>query len=371
MAGVIVHEWISRTGGSEKVLDEMVEAFPDADVVTLWNDDVERRYPGRRVHETWIARTPLRRVKPLALPLMIPTWRRLADHDYEWALVSSHLFAHHARFVGAPELRKYLYVHTPARYIWNPELDPRGQRLLPRLVSPALRSLDYRRAQEASGIAANSAFVQARIAQEWHRGSTVIYPPVQVERLTAVEDWREGLTGEELALLESLPAEFLLGASRFVPYKRLDLVIEAGQAAGVPVVLAGGGPIRARLVEQAENASIPVHIVDQPSDGLLYALYQAAAAYVFPAIEDFGIMPVEAMALGTPVVTRSAGGGTETVLDGVSGAHIHEENAAGLAKAVERALECSPQACRDRADDFSVARFQRELRAWLQREHMV
>ena len=100
MAGVIVHEWIEKTGGAEKVLDAMIGCFPDADIRVLWND-AQDRYPGRRVGESWLSRTPLRRSKALALPLMPLTWRNLsASKAYEWMLVSSHLFAHHAKFLG-------------------------------------------------------------------------------------------------------------------------------------------------------------------------------------------------------------------------------------------------------------------------------
>lgn len=366
MSAVIVHEWISRTGGSERVLDAMVEAFPEAEVRCLWNDIPESRYPGRVVHESWLARTPLRRAKALALPFMPLAWRNCQPGGYEWALVSSHLFAHHVTFADqGPDFRKYVYVHSPARYIWNPELDERGDGLLPRVVSPALRALDRKRAQEAYSLAANSEHVRQRVLKAWDRDSEVIYPPVDVARLQGVSCWADELGESERVVLDGLPRPFVLGASRFIPYKRLDLVISTGEAAGLPVVLAGSGPEEQRLREQAAQATVPVHFVPDPSDRLLYALYEAATVFVFPAIEDFGIMPVEAMALGTPVVARAVGGGSETVLDGVTGAHLPERaGPRDLRSSVERAIGSEGDACRHRAQIFAGDRFADRLRKW-------
>ena len=142
----------------------------------------------------------------------------------------------------------------------------------------------------------------------------MIYPPVDVEQIQSVADWRTRLDDEEAAQLAALPSSFLLGASRFIPYKRLDLVIQAGEAADLPVVLAGKGPERAALEAAAERASVPVHFVHAPSWALLFALYQQALLFVFPAVEDFGIMPVEAMAAGAPVLAQAVGGTSESVV---------------------------------------------------------
>lgn len=368
MSGIIVHEWISQTGGSEKVLNAMVDAFPDAEIRCLWNDVHDSRYLGRTVRESWLARTPLRRSKALALPFMPGAWRNCEPGDYDWALVSSHLFAHHVTFADQPDdFRKYVYVHTPARYIWSPELDTRGNGLLPRLMSPALRALDRRRAQEALSLAANSEYVRRRIQRAWDRDSEVIYPPVDVARMQSVKRWADELSEVERAVLEQLPNFFVLGASRFIAYKRLDLVIKIAEASDLPVVLAGSGPEERPLREQAAQATVPVHFVSDPSDTLLYALYEAASVYVFPAIEDFGIMPVEAMALGTPVVVRAIGGGSETVVDGVTGAHLPERaSTKDLKYAVVRAFGADGDACRRHAQTFDIARFQESLRSWLQ-----
>ena len=366
MTGIIVHEWLAQTGGSENVVKEIAAAFPDAPIVCLW-DDAPERFVAGRVHETWLARTPLRTSKALALLFMPLTWttiRKPLATSPDWILTSSHLFAHHARFRGvAADVPRLAYVHTPARYIWSPALDHRGNSLVARLVSVPLNLLDRRRAQGLHGIAANSHAVAARIRRYWGRESIVIYPPVDVDYFSS-EHHR--VAGADRAVLTVLPKRFVLGASRFIPYKRLDLVIEFGIATGVDVVLAGSGPERSRLEQLALRHPGRVHFVDDPSRSLLRELYGQADAFIFPAFEDFGIMPVEAMAAGTPVVALNRGGTSESVINGVTGVLLSEftpENAQG-AFALVATLD--PQACRDRAQEFGIPRFHTQLREWLE-----
>lgn len=363
MSGVLVHEWLSRRGGSENVLVELARIFPDAKIAALWDDDPSRFESGR-VNETWLARTPLRSHKALALPLMPATWRHLPHSEADWILASSHLFAHHARFSGpARHVPKFVYAHTPARYIWTPELDMRGDSNLVRAMSRPLQALDRRRAQEAHSIAANSAFVAARIERTWERESTVIYPPVSVAKFAT--DAEASLSVEEQRLLESLPAGFILGASRFVPYKRLDIAISAGVAADLPVVIAGDGPDEARLRSLADEHPGRVTFVKQPSSALLGQLYRRALVLVFPAIEDFGIMPVEAMAVGTPVIANRVGGASESVLHGETGALLDTFDEASLREAVSIASGIESTACVSRAWEFDVSVFERRIKEWI------
>lgn len=366
MVGAIVHEWVSESGGSEKVLDAIADAFPDAEMHVLWND-VPDRFGDRKVNETWIARTPLRQSKALALPFMPPTWRRReSSQELDWALVSSHLFAHHARFVGVNRnVPKFVYVHTPARYIWAPELDARGKSGVARLASAFLKPIDRHRAQEAQAFAANSEFVRERIRQAWNRDATVIHPPVEVERIQSVADWSTKLGRDEMRVLEALPASFVLGASRFIPYKRLDLVIAAGDAVDLPVVLAGSGPEEVRLRVLATEATVPVHFISNPSNAMLYALYQRAAVFVFPAVEDFGIMPVEAMAAGTPVVANRIGGAAESVVDGETGALTSFSSACDIEAALRAAMAVDPMKVTRRAQAFSRRAFTSRVREFV------
>lgn len=368
VGGLIVHEWLEQRGGSERVVDALRDVFPDADLLALWNDD-PARYPDAR--ETWIARTPLRRYKALALPFEPPTWRgtRGAVGEYEWALISSHLFAHHVnvRNRHGNRVPKYVYAHTPARYLWEPQIDGRGNSPLVKTVAAALKPLDRRRADEPVAIAANSHFVRERIGRTWDREATVIYPPVQVEHIQSVKDWRTKLSGDEMAVIDQLPDTFILGASRFIPYKRLDWVIRAGESVGLPVVIAGSGPQEAALRDLAARAQVPVSFIIHPSTPLLYALYQTATLFVFPPVEDFGIMPVESLACGTPVVTTSCGGALESVVDGRTGILSHADRPEELAIATKKALDLSDFVgeAKSSARRFGASRFESAIRKWL------
>ena len=364
MAGVLVHEWIARTGGTENVMEVLARAYPSSDIVCLWNDS-EGRFDPARVRETWLARTPLRRSKPLVLPFLPTTWRHRPNRDYDWVLMNSHLFAHHARFVGA-DIPRFAYVHSPARYIWTPEFDARGSSLPIRLLGAPFKPIDRRRAQESgASYAGNSKFVSQRIADTWDIDARVVYPPVDVAGIQTHDDWAEQLDGADHAQLDALPEGFVLGASRFIPYKQLDTVIRTGGLLGLPVVLAGNGPELPRLQAIAASATVPVHIVISPSHALLRALYQRAALYVFPAIEDFGIMPVEAMAAGAAVLVPTVGGATETVADGVAGAHVDFSSDSEIIAGAARALATSVAGRRARAVQFGEERFIDDIRAWV------
>lgn len=362
MSGLIVAEWIEKAGGAERVLDRLAGLYPDADMLCLWND-AQERYGDRTVRETWLARTPLRHHKALALPVMPLTWRIPRQHQHDWALVSSHAFAHHVRLEG-DEIPKHVYVHTPARYLWAPELDARGNNLAARVAGPPLRALDRRTAASATSLAANSRFVADRIQRAWEREATVIHPPVDVRGISRGE-WVDALTDDERRTIDALPAEFVLGTSRFISYKRLDTVIDVAELLGLPVVIAGFGPLEAELRARGEQASVPVRIVLQPSDAMVAALMQAASLFVFPPIEDFGIVAVEAMAAGTPVMANRVGGARESVVDGVSGA-LFDPRSPAEAKAAAEACASLPRAgIVAHAQRFDATVFDRSLQDWL------
>lgn len=361
VAGLIVHEWVEQRGGAETVVDGFVGAFPDAALYCLWDDTYGERYPTTRLFETWLARTPLRGRKAMSLPLMIPAWTHVPIKDPDWMLISSHLFAHQVRR-PSPGVPKVVYVHTPARYIWAPEYDPRGGRLAARLASPALRAIDRRRL-DGDLYVANSRFIRDRIMASWDVQSEVLHPPVDVERIQSVDRWREHLGDVDRETLDALPSDFLLGASRFVRYKRLDKVIAMGEATGLPVVLAGGGPDEQDLRAHAAEAGVPVELITNPSDELLYALYQRAIAYIFPAVEDFGIMPMEAIAAGTPAVVNEVGGAREGVEAVGGGSVLRGEEGVHYVEALEEALSADRSEMVKSVRHFGNMNFERRIAA--------
>ena len=347
------------------MLDAFAEIYPEADIRCLWSD-VTERFPGRNVHETWLARTPLRRSKALALPFMPMTWASAPKKDYEWALISSHLFAHHARISNGPEpAKKFSYIHTPARYLWNAELDTRGANPFVKSVAPIFRAVDKNAAKTTHEFAANSKYIRERIRTTWDRDAKVIYPPVDIKKIQSVPDWSSRVSADERRILDNLPKDFILGASRFVPYKRLDLVIEAGAVTSQPVVIAGSGPELAALKHLAHDRRIQVTFVERPSDELLYALYQLAMVFVFPAIEDFGIMPVEAMACGTPVVVNSRGGAGESVNAPIAGLTLDNFSGKRLSDAIQEAADIHRETVAENARNFSLERFKTNISSWI------
>jgi glycosyltransferase involved in cell wall biosynthesis len=156
-----------------------------------------------------------------------------------------------------------------------------------------------------------------------------------------------------------------MAASRLVPYKRHEVAIRMGERLGLPVVIAGAGPERERLEVLAAAASVPVHLLGRVSDELMRSLFQRALAFVFPPVEDFGIMPVEAMAAGCPVIGNRIGGAAESVVDGISGVHFDPDDVAGFDAAVAAVAAIDPAAARERALAFDTDRFLDELRAWV------
>lgn len=359
MSGMLVHEWLERTGGSENVFEALTEIFPDAAKYCAWNASGGRFAD---VGETLIARTPLRGRKSLALPFMPAAWRMLPAVDADWVLCSSHAFSHQAKFRGrAGAAPKLVYVHTPARYVWVPELDGRGESGVARAVSAMLKPVDRRRAQEPVTIASNSSFVADRVRDVWNRDSTVIYPPVDVDYFSAPGD---RLTEAEERLLESLPAQYVFGVSRLVPYKRLDRAIDVGAAVGLPVVIAGEGDDQARLESIAADRRVDARFIGRPSRALLARLYARALVVVFAPIEDFGIVPVEAMAAGAPVLANAVGGAAESVVDGVTGAIVHDWEATELVAAVETAVATEQTSRVARAREFDRATFDLRIREW-------
>lgn len=365
MRGLIVHEWIANHGGSENVLEQMALEFPEARIHCLWNDS-KGRFDDKRVDETWLARTPLRKSKVVALPFMPATWRTLGPADADWILCSSHLFSHHAKFSGlAKAAKKYVYVHSPARYIWTPDLDGRGRSKAIRMASRPLRIIDRARAQEAHSVASNSKFVRKRVESAWRRESQVIYPPVSVREFSD-PNYGAPLSAIEVDQLAALPDAFLLGASRFIPYKRLDSVIKMGQVNNIPVVLAGDGPELPFLRRVADETPGMVTFIHRPSFSMLRELYKRALAYVFPAIEDFGIMPVEAMAAGTPVIAPSIGGASESIIDGKTGRLLESFSPASMRGIVGEVENFKSEDCLEQAWNFDTSVFRQNVRKWVE-----
>ncbi len=349
----VVHDWLTIPGGSEQVVSELLEMFPDAELFTSIYDPEPwpELITSRPVHASFLNRLPgARKHYPKLLPLMNRAFRSFDLSGFDLVLSSSHACAKNVR--KPPGALHVCYCHTPMRYAWEEgflagEAVPRGvRRLLPPLLA-RLRAQDLAGAAGVDVFVANSAHVAERIRRYYGRVAHVVHPPVDV--------------GHYLGIARR-PEDFYLAFGRVVPYKRVDLAVAACAARGARLKVAGDG--RALEAVRAQAGGAPgIEFLGKVPDSERDALLAGARALLFPGEEDFGIVPVEAQAAGAPVIAYGVGGALETVEDGVTGALFGEQDAAGLAAAIGRfeAMALDERAIRENAAGFSAERFRAEL----------
>jgi len=343
----LVHEWLVTWGGSESVLASLANVYPEAPIYVLvsrGDERIARAFGGRDVRTTWLDRLPgIRSFYRLALPLMPRVWRGVDLEGYDVVVTSSHSMAKSVRVLHGVHV---CYCHSPPRYLWdlNEEYRSGAAALLRGPVLERLRRQDLRSAEGVDFFIANSRFVAERIERIYGRSARVLHPPV------------------DLDLFEPEPGSgsHYLAGGRLVGYKRIDRAIDAANRAGFPLVVFGEGPERARLEAMAGPT---VRFTGKVSHDGLRALFRDARGFVFPGIEDFGILPVEAQAAGRPVIALAEGGATETVIDGRTGVLYRDDSVEGLIEAWKRADsgEWDPDACRENGERFSRPRFEQEM----------
>jgi glycosyltransferase involved in cell wall biosynthesis len=371
----IVHDWIVSMRGGERVLESLCRLYPRAPVFTL---RYERRAvsPTIAAHDIRTAFTdPLARYLPLGaagfrmlLPLFPKAIESLPLAEFDLIISSSHAVAKGA--VAAPGALHLSYVHSPMRYIWEAADDyapavPGG--LLGRAafaaLSRRLRRWDVASTKRVHAMVANSVYTQARIRRVYGRDSQVIEPPVDAARFARVPDPAPPITGEGIYLC----------VSALVPYKRVELAVRAFSRLGQPgpsgkrrrLVVVGDGPERARLTGLAGPN---VELRGRVDDDELLALYAACRAVVHPALDDFGIVPVEALAAGRPVVAFAAGGSLDSVRDGETGVLFAEPTPEALWAAVDRLehLTFEPARLRATAQRFDRTTFEQRFSAFVE-----
>ena len=350
MRVAIAHEWLVRYAGSERALEELVAAFPGAELLTTLLEPAAVPEPLRRAEPSFLQRLPgATSHHEWLLPLMPMAWRvRKPVEGVDAVISSSHACANAVRAAAAiPHLS---YCYTPMRYAWDfaseRERFPAPLRPVARVGMSWFRSWDRRQAGRITRFVAISRAVAERIHRFYGRTADVIPPPVATEFFTPNGD----------------RGDHFLFVGRLVSYKRPDLVVEA--FAGLPhrLVVVGQGHLGARL---RERATANVEFVDAPDDDALRELYRTARALVYPGEEDFGIVMAEAQACGTPVVAFARGGSADIVDDGETGWLIERQSVDELRRAIERAAseQLDPRAISERAQRFARARFRERIRA--------
>ena len=345
----LVHDWLTGMRGGEKVLDAICELFPDAPLYTLVHvpGSVSARIESHRIVTSIAQRLPNPgRFYRHYLPLYPLAVRMLNLEGYDLVISSSHCAV--KSVIAAPGAVHVCYCHSPMRYAWDQFDAYFGPQQVGGLASALLRPIMQRLARWDAATAgrvdsflANSQYVAGRIGRYYNRGSTIVYPPVDTDFYTP--DRRGSSPG------------FLI-VSALVPYKRLEVALEACQRVGVPLKIVGTGPERARLEALAGPG---VEFLGWRSNDEIRQLYREATATLLPGVEDFGIVPVEAQACACPVVALDAGGAKETVADRVTGVLVKEPSVEAFADGLSDALRASfdPQAIRANALRFSRQQF--------------
>jgi glycosyltransferase involved in cell wall biosynthesis len=356
----IVCDWLTTIGGAERVVYELHKLYPDAPIYTSQYDAAAIDWFSEAdIRTGWLQRLPS------ALKKFLPVLRawyfsRLDLSEYDLVISSS---GAEAKGIHVREDATHIcYCHAPTHYYWTRHDEylarpgfPRGLNWLARfglklLVEP-LRQWDRRAAGRPDFMVANSSHTQAMIKKYYRRDSTVVFPPVEVDRfrLPANPEPRHGL----------------VVAGRQTPYKRIDLAVEACNELKVPLVVIGNGPDHKRLEKLAERNVI---FLTKVSDQEMVNHFQTALGFVFPTnIEDFGVVAVEAMAAGTPVIAYSKGGPQDYIVPGKTGIFFDQQNVKSLRKALEAALEKSwnHEAIAKHADQFSVVSFRENIREFV------
>ncbi len=357
---VLTHHWLVRRRGGERVLEALAELLPDAPLYTLVADVAALRAEGsgrpalleRRIVASWLDRLPgARRHYPKLLPLMPLAARMTRLPEAELVVCSDAAIV--KAMPAPPTARVVCYCHSPMRYVWD--LCDTYARELPAPLRPAwrwltawLRRLDRAAADRVDRFVANSRHVAERINRHYGRRADVVYPPVELPA--------EPHVGPR--------SDAYLCVGHHVGYKRLDLAVEACVRLGRRLIVVGDGPTAARLRARRPPG---VEFVGRAGDAELAAYYRSARALLFPGVEDFGIVPVEAQGHGCPVIACGIGGATETVIDGITGVLFVPQTADALIDAIRRfeAQAFDPLAMHAHAQRFGRRQFLEQMRAIL------
>jgi len=364
----IVADWLVSYAGAERVIVKMLESYPESDlfsIVDFLSDSNRKYFKGKLANTSFIQKLPFASKKyQNYLPLMPLAIEQLDVTKYDIIISSSHAVA--KGIITGPDQLHISYVHSPIRYAWDLQhqylresgLEKGLKSILIRYILHKIRMWDVRTANGVDYFLANSNFISRRIEKVYGRKSDVIYPPVNVEQFKLLED----------------KEDYYLTASRLVPYKRVDLIVQAFNAMpDKKLIVIGKGSELEKIKRMAKSN---VQVMGFQEDSVLKEHMQKCKAFIFAAEEDFGITPVEAMACGTPVIAFGKGGSLETVVsienNNPTGIFFYEQDVKQVIEAVlafeSSKTKISPYACRERAEKFSEFRFEKEFENYIEKK---
>lgn len=357
----IVADWFITYAGSEKVVAELIKSYPEShlySVVDFLSSENKKHFQNKDITTTFIQRLPKAKKKyQTYLPLMPLAIEQLDVSSHDVILSSSHAVA--KGVLTGPDQLHISYVHSPIRYAWDLQhqylreagLDHGVKGMIAKLILHKMRMWDYRTANGVDHFIANSQFIARRIKKVYGREADVIYPPVDVNRF----------------LLNEAKEDYYFTASRLVPYKRIDLIVEAfSHMPNRKLVVVGDGPEMQKI---KSKATANIEILGYQSNEVMQEHMRNAKAFVFAAEEDFGITPVEAQSCGTPVIAFGKGGSLETVrpfgVDNPTGILFDKQDIDSVINAVQKFEtmqdQILPNDCRAHALKFSTERFNQEI----------
>jgi glycosyltransferase involved in cell wall biosynthesis len=355
----LVHDWLNQVGGAEVVLENLVALYPSAPVYTsiYCPDAMPPHYAEWDIRPSWMNHLPwIKRHHQPFLPLYPLAFESLDLSQYDVVLTNKSGFCHGV--ITSPDTLHVCYCLTPTRYVWRyrdyvqqEELGILARTVLVPVLS-RLRVWDRLAADRVDRFIAISTEIQRRILKYYRRESVIIHPPVDTTRFSPSPSHDD----------------YYLVVGRQIPYKRLDLAVQACSRLGLPLKVSGLGRDHERLKSLAGPT---VEFLGRVPDDELPDLLARCRAFLFPGAEDFGIAPVEAMAAGRPVIAYAYGGALETVIEGVSGTLFHEQTVESLCGALEGfdAGTYDPWTIRRHAERFDAAAFRSKIsdfvtRAW-------
>ncbi|EPY5153712.1 TPA: glycosyltransferase family 4 protein [Klebsiella variicola] len=362
----IVADWLVTYAGAERVIKEIIDIYPNSDlysVVDFLSEQSRSYFHGKKASTTFIQKLPrAKKAYQKYLPFMPLAIEQLDVSSHDVIISSSHAVA--KGVLTGPDQLHISYVHSPIRYAWDLQhqylreshLDKGVKGILAKYLLHKIRQWDYRTANGVDHFIANSQFIARRIHKVYGRTADVIYPPVDVHRF----------------LMNTSKQDFYLTASRLVPYKKIDLIVEAfSNMPDKRLVVIGNGSEMAKIKSKAKSN---IEILGYQPDSVMLEHMQNAKAFVFAAEEDFGITPVEAQACGTPVVAFGKGGSLETVrpygVNKPTGVFFDEQSVPSLVKAINFfdtvSDKIEPQDCRENALRFSVEIFKNNLSKYVE-----
>jgi glycosyltransferase involved in cell wall biosynthesis len=351
----ITHDWLTVPGGAEKVVKRWYDMYPDAPVYTTVFDrkKIGHIFDSSRVVTSFMQKVPFsKKHYTKMLNLMPRAFEEFDLSDYDVVLSSSSSCA--KGVITPPDSVHIAYIHSPMRYAWDLYHEYYASsgalaRFVMRRTMPGVRQWDMLSSQRVDYFIANSNFVARRIRKYYRRDADVIFPPVDTEFYTPGDPAKAG-EGDDYYMI----------ISRFVPYKKIDLAIEACNALKRRLVIIGGGPDEKRLKDMAGPT---IEFKGSLSDEEVREYYRGCKAFLFPALEDFGITPVEAQACGRPVIALKKGGALDTVIAGKTGVFFEKQDCESLSAAMTEleGLSWDSDFIRKHAEGFSNKRFDREI----------